>query len=30
MTKLYEDILNAKSVDIGPESTLPPLFTSRP
>ena len=27
MTKLYEDILNAKSVDIGPESTLPPLFT---
>ncbi len=27
MTRLYTDKLNVKSVDIGPESTLPPLFT---
>lgn len=27
MTRLYKSILNAKSADIGPESSLPPLFT---
>ena len=27
MTRLYKSILNVKSADIGPESSLPPLFT---
>ena len=27
MTKLYKSILDARSVEIGPESSLPPLFT---
>ena len=27
MTKLYKGILDARCVDVGPESTLPPLFT---
>ena len=27
MTRLYKSILDVKSADIGPESSLPPLFT---